>query len=162
MEWGEGGPFLLLIAGALTSLQLSSARGRALWKLLETHTRRRCFSPVSFPPFLLPPWIHISKGCEVLLQFGFVCSAVEHLAFFVTSFLAFSFSFFFQSRKHASKVRLYYMLHPIDGGCPAKKLRSENVGIIWVPVYSTALWIIDSVHFFSVTATDNQVPRGNI
>ncbi|OXB62728.1 hypothetical protein ASZ78_010795 [Callipepla squamata] len=30
------------------------------------------------------------------------------------------------SRKHASKVRLYYMLHPIDGGCPAKKLRSEN------------------------------------
>ncbi|XP_074664210.1 zinc finger matrin-type protein 4 isoform X3 [Strix aluco] len=32
----------------------------------------------------------------------------------------------FPSRKHASKVRLYYMLHPIDGGCPAKKLRSEN------------------------------------
>ncbi|XP_072702369.1 zinc finger matrin-type protein 4 isoform X3 [Ciconia boyciana] len=31
-----------------------------------------------------------------------------------------------KSRKHASKVRLYYMLHPIDGGCPAKKLRSEN------------------------------------
>ncbi|PKU35321.1 zinc finger matrin-type protein 4 [Limosa lapponica baueri] len=31
-----------------------------------------------------------------------------------------------ESRKHASKVRLYYMLHPIDGGCPAKKLRSEN------------------------------------
>ncbi|NXA42157.1 ZMAT4 protein, partial [Eudromia elegans] len=31
-----------------------------------------------------------------------------------------------QSRKHASKVRLYYMLHPLDGGCPAKKLRSEN------------------------------------
>ncbi|KAF2986753.1 hypothetical protein EK904_004014 [Melospiza melodia maxima] len=30
------------------------------------------------------------------------------------------------SRKHASKVRLYYMLHPVDGGCPAKKLRSEN------------------------------------
>ncbi|KAJ7305206.1 hypothetical protein JRQ81_011115, partial [Phrynocephalus forsythii] len=30
------------------------------------------------------------------------------------------------SRKHASKVRLYYMLHPLDGGCPAKKLRSEN------------------------------------
>ncbi|KFP31877.1 Zinc finger matrin-type protein 4, partial [Colius striatus] len=33
----------------------------------------------------------------------------------------------YESRKHASKVRLYYMLHPIDGGCPAKKLRSENV-----------------------------------
>uniref|UniRef100_U3IEM3 Zinc finger matrin-type 4 n=1 Tax=Anas platyrhynchos platyrhynchos TaxID=8840 RepID=U3IEM3_ANAPP len=32
----------------------------------------------------------------------------------------------YESRKHASKVRLYYMLHPIDGGCPAKKLRSEN------------------------------------
>ncbi|XP_065712906.1 zinc finger matrin-type protein 4 isoform X3 [Patagioenas fasciata] len=31
-----------------------------------------------------------------------------------------------KSRKHASKVRLYYMLHPADGGCPAKKLRSEN------------------------------------
>uniref|UniRef100_A0A8C0QAC7 Zinc finger matrin-type 4 n=1 Tax=Canis lupus familiaris TaxID=9615 RepID=A0A8C0QAC7_CANLF len=31
-----------------------------------------------------------------------------------------------QSRKHASKVRLYYMLHPRDGGCPAKRLRSEN------------------------------------
>ena len=34
-----------------------------------------------------------------------------------------------QSRKHASKVRLYYMLHPRDGGCPAKRLRSENVSI---------------------------------
>uniref|UniRef100_A0A8C5U8I5 Zinc finger matrin-type 4 n=1 Tax=Malurus cyaneus samueli TaxID=2593467 RepID=A0A8C5U8I5_9PASS len=34
----------------------------------------------------------------------------------------------YESRKHASKVRLYYMLHPIDGGCPAKKLRSENGG----------------------------------
>nr|XP_020138190.1 zinc finger matrin-type protein 4 isoform X2 [Microcebus murinus] len=33
-----------------------------------------------------------------------------------------------QSRKHASKVRLYYMLHPRDGGCPAKRLRSENGG----------------------------------
>ncbi|XP_069473729.1 zinc finger matrin-type protein 4 isoform X2 [Ambystoma mexicanum] len=32
----------------------------------------------------------------------------------------------YESRKHASKVRLYYMLHPADGGCPAKKLRSEN------------------------------------
>ncbi|XP_072806305.1 zinc finger matrin-type protein 4 isoform X2 [Vicugna pacos] len=32
----------------------------------------------------------------------------------------------YESRKHASKVRLYYMLHPRDGGCPAKKLRSEN------------------------------------
>ncbi|GAB5570292.1 zinc finger matrin-type protein 4 isoform X3 [Prionailurus iriomotensis] len=31
------------------------------------------------------------------------------------------------SRKHASKVRLYYMLHPRDGGCPAKRLRSENL-----------------------------------
>ncbi|XP_032869674.1 zinc finger matrin-type protein 4 isoform X2 [Amblyraja radiata] len=32
----------------------------------------------------------------------------------------------YESRKHASKVRLYYMLHPVDGGCPAKKLRAEN------------------------------------
>ncbi|XP_058230403.1 zinc finger matrin-type protein 4 isoform X1 [Hemibagrus wyckioides] len=30
------------------------------------------------------------------------------------------------SRKHANKVRLYYMLHPVDGGCPAKKLRTHN------------------------------------
>ncbi|XP_006141741.1 zinc finger matrin-type protein 4 [Tupaia chinensis] len=34
----------------------------------------------------------------------------------------------YESRKHASKVRLYYMLHPRDGGCPAKRLRSENGG----------------------------------
>ncbi|KAL6039007.1 hypothetical protein STEG23_007137, partial [Scotinomys teguina] len=32
----------------------------------------------------------------------------------------------YESRKHASKVRLYYMLHPRDGGCPAKRLRAEN------------------------------------
>ncbi|MBN3301255.1 ZMAT4 protein, partial [Amia calva] len=32
----------------------------------------------------------------------------------------------YESRKHANKVRLYYMLHPIDGGCPAKKLRTDN------------------------------------
>uniref|UniRef100_A0A8C1Z0G4 Zinc finger matrin-type 4 n=1 Tax=Cyprinus carpio TaxID=7962 RepID=A0A8C1Z0G4_CYPCA len=32
----------------------------------------------------------------------------------------------FQSRKHANKVRLYYMLHPVDGGCPAKKLRTDD------------------------------------
>ncbi|GAA6109879.1 zinc finger matrin-type protein 4 isoform X1 [Tachysurus ichikawai] len=31
-----------------------------------------------------------------------------------------------RSRKHANKVRLYYMLHPVDGGCPAKKLRTHN------------------------------------
>ncbi|XP_051766947.1 zinc finger matrin-type protein 4-like isoform X2 [Ctenopharyngodon idella] len=31
-----------------------------------------------------------------------------------------------KSRKHANKVRLYYMLHPVDGGCPAKKLRTDN------------------------------------
>ncbi len=35
----------------------------------------------------------------------------------------------FQSRKHANKVRLYYMLHPVDGGCPAKKLRTDDVSI---------------------------------
>ena len=38
-----------------------------------------------------------------------------------------SFFLFSQSRKHANKVRLYYMLHPVDGGCPAKKLRADNV-----------------------------------
>ncbi|KAL7848048.1 hypothetical protein AOLI_G00227660 [Acnodon oligacanthus] len=32
----------------------------------------------------------------------------------------------YKSRKHANKVRLYYMLHPVDGGCPAKKLRKDN------------------------------------
>ncbi|KAG7476309.1 hypothetical protein MATL_G00081560 [Megalops atlanticus] len=35
----------------------------------------------------------------------------------------------YESRKHANKVRLYYMLHPADGGCPAKKLRTENGGV---------------------------------
>lgn len=43
--------------------------------------------------------------------------------------LSFSFS---QSRKHANKVRLYYMLHPVDGGCPAKKLRTDNVSPVWI------------------------------
>ncbi|KAA0703858.1 Zinc finger matrin-type protein 4 [Triplophysa tibetana] len=33
----------------------------------------------------------------------------------------------YESRKHANKVRLYHMLHPADGGCPAKKLRTDNV-----------------------------------
>uniref|UniRef100_A0A3B3D0H8 Zinc finger, matrin-type 4a n=1 Tax=Oryzias melastigma TaxID=30732 RepID=A0A3B3D0H8_ORYME len=37
-----------------------------------------------------------------------------------------SYSVELQSRKHANKVRLYYMLHPVDGGCPAKKLRTDN------------------------------------
>ncbi|XP_029365680.1 zinc finger matrin-type protein 4 [Echeneis naucrates] len=32
----------------------------------------------------------------------------------------------YESRKHSNKVRLYYMLHPVDGGCPAKKLRTDN------------------------------------
>ncbi|XP_030623981.1 zinc finger matrin-type protein 4 [Chanos chanos] len=32
----------------------------------------------------------------------------------------------YESRKHASKVRLYNMLHPVDGGCPAKRLRLDN------------------------------------
>ncbi|XP_051780236.1 zinc finger matrin-type protein 4 isoform X1 [Erpetoichthys calabaricus] len=32
----------------------------------------------------------------------------------------------YESRKHANKVRLYYMLHPVDGGFPAKKLRTDN------------------------------------
>ncbi|MGH0147886.1 UNVERIFIED_CONTAM: hypothetical protein FKN15_030683 [Acipenser sinensis] len=32
----------------------------------------------------------------------------------------------YESRKHANKVRLFYMLHPVDGGCPAKRLRTDN------------------------------------
>ncbi|KAL4609332.1 zinc finger matrin-type protein 4-like [Arapaima gigas] len=32
----------------------------------------------------------------------------------------------YESRKHANRVRLYHMLHPADGGCPAKKLRTDN------------------------------------
>lgn len=32
----------------------------------------------------------------------------------------------FQSKKHANKVRLFYMLHPEDGGPPSKRLRPDN------------------------------------
>ncbi|XP_041065255.1 zinc finger protein [Carcharodon carcharias] len=32
----------------------------------------------------------------------------------------------YESKKHANKVRLYYMLHPEDGGPPSKKLRPDN------------------------------------
>ncbi|XP_029912087.1 zinc finger matrin-type protein 4-like [Myripristis murdjan] len=32
----------------------------------------------------------------------------------------------YESRKHANKVRLFYMLHPEDGGPPSKRLRSDN------------------------------------
>ncbi|XP_075699167.1 zinc finger matrin-type protein 4 isoform X2 [Rhinoderma darwinii] len=31
-----------------------------------------------------------------------------------------------KSKKHANKVRLYYMLHPEDGGPPSKKLRPDD------------------------------------
>ncbi|XP_071985372.1 zinc finger matrin-type protein 4 isoform X3 [Engystomops pustulosus] len=31
-----------------------------------------------------------------------------------------------ESKKHANKVRLYYMLHPEDGGPPSKKLRPDD------------------------------------
>ncbi|XP_076875942.1 zinc finger matrin-type protein 4 isoform X2 [Brachyhypopomus gauderio] len=34
----------------------------------------------------------------------------------------------YKSRKHANRVRHYYMLHPADGGCPVKKLRADNDG----------------------------------
>ncbi|XP_044053023.1 zinc finger matrin-type protein 4 isoform X4 [Siniperca chuatsi] len=51
---------------------------------------------------------------------------VQHqLAVFPTHFYQ-GYSVELQSRKHANKVRLYYMLHPVDGGCPAKKLRTDN------------------------------------
>ncbi|KAJ8248393.1 hypothetical protein GJAV_G00241560 [Gymnothorax javanicus] len=32
----------------------------------------------------------------------------------------------YESKKHANKVRLFYMLHPEDGGPPSKRLRSDN------------------------------------
>ncbi|XP_072512795.1 zinc finger matrin-type protein 4-like isoform X2 [Salminus brasiliensis] len=32
----------------------------------------------------------------------------------------------YRSKKHASKVRLFYMLHPEDGGPPSKRLRPDN------------------------------------
>lgn len=126
-QGGEGGPFLLLMAGGTVVPQLVPAGRRARRNLCEM----QMFLTWLFPPFLLLCWVHISRGCETLLQIGGVCTAMELLAFcnFIYC-IFFSFFFFFQSRKHASKVRLYYMLHPIDGGCPAKKLRSENVGII--------------------------------
>ncbi len=54
---------------------------------------------------------------------------------------------FLQSRKHANKVRLYYMLHPVDGGCPAKKLRTDNVS-------EEAHWAFN-VHAFA-TSTDSK------
>lgn len=34
--------------------------------------------------------------------------------------------FLSQSKKHANKVRLFYMLHPKDGGPPSKRLRPDN------------------------------------
>ncbi|KAL4641058.1 zinc finger matrin-type protein 4-like [Arapaima gigas] len=34
----------------------------------------------------------------------------------------------YESKKHANKVRLFYMLHPQDGGPPSKKLRPDNPG----------------------------------
>uniref|UniRef100_M3ZK99 Zgc:171482 n=1 Tax=Xiphophorus maculatus TaxID=8083 RepID=M3ZK99_XIPMA len=32
----------------------------------------------------------------------------------------------YESKKHANKVRLFYMLHPEDGGPPSKRLRIEG------------------------------------
>lgn len=32
----------------------------------------------------------------------------------------------YESKKHANKVRLFYMLHPEDGGPPPKRLRTDN------------------------------------
>ncbi|KAM6972142.1 zinc finger matrin-type protein 4-like [Aplochiton taeniatus] len=32
----------------------------------------------------------------------------------------------YESKKHANKVRLFYMLHPEDGGPPCKRLRPDN------------------------------------
>lgn len=70
-----------------------------------------------------------------------ICGHCLHFQIFLTSGYSFIVSpcvFPPQSRKHASKVRLYYMLHPRDGGCPAKRLRAENVSI-W---YHSVAWVI--------------------
>lgn len=100
--------------------------------------------------------------CEVWLWVGVVSTATEPLA--PCNFRSPSpFPFAFQSRKHASKVRLYYMLHPIDGGCPAKKLRSENVGItqaLFTQLLRESLTL--GCNILSLTATDDQVPGGSI
>uniref|UniRef100_A0A8C7HKJ9 C2H2-type domain-containing protein n=1 Tax=Oncorhynchus kisutch TaxID=8019 RepID=A0A8C7HKJ9_ONCKI len=32
----------------------------------------------------------------------------------------------YESKKHGNKVRLFYMLHPEDGGPPSKRLRPDN------------------------------------
>ncbi|XP_076848353.1 zinc finger matrin-type protein 4 isoform X1 [Brachyhypopomus gauderio] len=49
----------------------------------------------------------------------------------------------YESRKHANKVRLYYMLHPVDGGCPAKKLRTDNFSISGLAAATPAALIRD-------------------
>lgn len=54
--------------------------------------------------------------------------------------------FLLQSRKHANKVRLYYMLHPVDGGCPAKKLRTDNVSPAFVLLRLPVVSLIAEKH----------------
>ncbi|XP_051780240.1 zinc finger matrin-type protein 4 isoform X2 [Erpetoichthys calabaricus] len=51
---------------------------------------------------------------------------VEHQVAVSATHLYQGYSVSLESRKHANKVRLYYMLHPVDGGFPAKKLRTDN------------------------------------
>ena len=90
-----------------------------------------------FWPLHPGPWCKASS-CELGITFTFskeipsgrwqsllMCPGILSACSFTVSASAFP----SQSRKHASKVRLYYMLHPRDGGCPAKRLRSENVSI---------------------------------
>ncbi|KAK1904932.1 Zinc finger matrin-type protein 4, partial [Dissostichus eleginoides] len=38
----------------------------------------------------------------------------------------------YESKKHANKVRLFYMLHPEDGGPPSKRLRPDNPASLFV------------------------------
>lgn len=85
---GEGGPFLLLMAGVTVAPRSVSAG----WERCETPV----FLTWVFPPFLLPCRMHISRGCEILLRIAVVCPAIELLAYgnFI-SCIFLSFLFFF-------------------------------------------------------------------
>lgn len=99
-------------------------------ELCEDSEKSKRSSPGPFPFLLVSV-----RGGGIWLWAGVVSTATGLLAPADFSSALFA----LQSRKHASKVRLYYMLHPVDGGCPAKKLRSENVGTIRVLVCPAAL-----------------------
>uniref|UniRef100_A0A3B3HR50 Zinc finger, matrin-type 4a n=1 Tax=Oryzias latipes TaxID=8090 RepID=A0A3B3HR50_ORYLA len=90
---------IVLQCSAATSSSSSSRRG----------SRAVCLTSASFR----------------LMDYTISLQVQNQLAVFPTHVCQ-SYSVELQSRKHANKVRLYYMLHPVDGGCPAKKLRTDN------------------------------------